>query len=64
MPKMFELIRNGNVPDSVMRSAAHGALAVPPVEMIAILVYLTAEAEGDIVEEAHKSLARWDDRSL
>ncbi len=64
MPKMFELIRNGNVPDSVMRSAAHGALAVPPVEMSAIRVYLTAEAEGDIVEEAHKSLARWDDRSL
>ncbi len=63
MPRMLELIRSGNVPDSVMRSAAHGALAVPPAEMIEILVYLTVEAEGDIAEEAHKSLARWDDRS-
>ncbi len=41
MPKMLDLIRESAVPPSVMRSASHGALSLPPEEIVEILVYLS-----------------------
>ena len=40
MPRMIDLIRASAVPSNLMQAAARGALAVPPGEMIEILVYL------------------------
>jgi hypothetical protein len=39
---MIELIKQSAVPAAVMRSAARGALSLPPAEMVEILVYLSA----------------------
>ena len=56
---MIELMRQSAVPANVMRSAAKGALALPPPEMIEILVYLTSTPLfGD---EARLTLAGWDE---
>jgi hypothetical protein len=56
---MIELIKQSAVPANVMRSAAKGALALPPAEMIEVLVYLTtAPLFGD---EARMTLAGWDE---
>lgn len=56
---MIELIRQSAVPANVMRSAAKGALALPPAEMIEILVYLASTPLfGD---EARLTLAGWDE---
>jgi hypothetical protein len=41
MSKMLDLIRESAVPPSVMRSASHGALSLPPEEIVEILVYLS-----------------------
>ena len=41
MPRMIELIRQSVVPANIMRAAARGALALPPAEMIEILVHLS-----------------------
>jgi hypothetical protein len=41
MPKMLDLIRESAVPPSVMRSASHGALSLPPEEIVEILVHLS-----------------------
>jgi hypothetical protein len=58
MPRMIELIKQSAVPANVMRSASKGALAVPPAEMIEILVYLASTPLfGD---EARITLAGWD----
>ncbi len=61
MPRMIELIRESAVPANVMRSAARGALALPPPEMIEILVYLTGNAV--FAEQAKMTLAGWDEPS-
>jgi len=62
MPSMLELIKQNAVPAAVMRSAAKGALSLPPEEMLEILVYLTGNKMFQ--EEAGMSLARWDEASL
>ena len=62
MPSMLELIKQNAVPAAVMRSAAKGALSLPVVEMLQILVYLTGNKV--FAEEAGMSLARWDEASL
>ena len=61
MPRMIELMRQSAVPANVMRSAARGALALPPPEMIEILVYLTTNPV--FAEQAKMTLAGWDEPS-
>jgi hypothetical protein len=59
MPRMIELMKQSAVPANVMRSACKGALALPPAEMIEILVYLTTTPLFG--EEARMTLASWDE---
>ncbi len=61
MPRMIELMRQSAVPANVMRSAARGALALPPSEMIEILVHLTTNPV--FAEQAKMTLAGWDEAS-
>jgi len=59
MPRLIEMMKQSAVPAGVMRSAARGALAVPPGEMLEILVYLT---EHPIFgEQARMTLAGFDE---
>ncbi len=61
MARMIELMRQSAVPANVMRSAARGALALPPAEMIEILVYLATNPV--FAEQAKMTLAGWDETS-
>ena len=61
MSRMLDLIRTSQVPSNLMQSAARGALAVPPEEMVEILVYL---AHHKLFGEQSKlTLAGWDEKS-
>ena len=62
MPRMIDLIRSSAVPSGLMQSAARGALAVPPLEMIEILVYLATENKI-FAERARLTLAGWEEAS-
>src|SRR3954468_3612919 len=62
MPSMAEMIRQHAVPEDVMRSAASGALALPPSEMIEVLVVLADHPQLGPV--AHERLLRWDTEQL
>jgi hypothetical protein len=62
MPRMLELIRESTVPANIMRSAARGALALPAMEMVEILVYLTKHPVFG--EQARLTLAEWDEASV
>ncbi len=62
MPRMLDLIRNSEVPFNLMHSAAHGSLAVPPGEMIEILVYLALHHKL-FGEQARLTLAGWDEKA-
>jgi hypothetical protein len=55
---MIDLIRQSAVPATVMRSAARGALSLPPAEMVEILVYLSGHHMFS--EQAKLSLAGFD----
>src|SRR5689334_1649976 len=59
MPRMIELIKNSAVPAALMRTASKGALALPPEEMIEILVYLSSHAIFG--EQARMTLVGWDE---
>ena len=59
MPKMIDLIRQSAVPANVVRSAARGALTLPPGEMLEILVYLAGTPIFG--EQARITLAGWDE---
>ncbi|MBV9085879.1 MAG: hypothetical protein JOY79_00215, partial [Acidobacteriaceae bacterium] len=61
MPRMIELVRSSAVPSNVMRSAARGALTLPPGEVIEILVHLTTNPV--FADEARLTLAGWDEES-
>lgn len=61
MARMLELIRQSAVPANLVRSAAKGALALPPAEMLEILVYLTANPV--FAEQSRMTLAGWDEAS-
>lgn len=61
MSQMLELIKKNAVPAAVMRSAAKGALSLPPAEMLQILVYLTGNRLFG--QEAAMTLARWEQSS-
>lgn len=60
MPRLIDLIRASAVPANLVQSAARGALAIPPQEMLEILVYLATENKvfGD---QARLTLAAWDE---
>src|SRR5580704_13484030 len=58
MPRMIDLIRSSAVPSGLMHSAARGGLAVPPREMIEILVHLATENKV-FAEQARMTLAGW-----
>ena len=58
---MIELIRQSEVPADIMRAAAKGALALPPAEMIEILVHLTQNPV--FAQQAQVTLAGWDEAS-
>jgi hypothetical protein len=62
MPRMIDLIRASAVPSGLMQSAARGGLAVPPQEMIEILVYLATENKV-FAERARITLAGWEEGS-
>jgi len=58
MPRMIDLIRASAVPSNLMQAAARGALAVPPGEMIEILVHLAIHNKV-FGEQAKLTLAGW-----
>jgi hypothetical protein len=62
MPRMIDLIRASAVPSGLMHSASRGGLAVPPPEMIEILVHLATENKV-FAEQARMTLAGWDEGS-
>ena len=62
MPRMIELIRASAVPANLVQSAARGGLALPPQEMLEILVYLATESKP-FGEQARLTLAGWDEAS-
>src|SRR2546430_927729 len=62
MPRMIDLIRASAVPSNLMQAAARGALAVPPGEMIEILVHLALHNKV-FGEQARLTLAGWDEAS-
>ncbi len=61
MPRMIELIRQSAVPPDILRAAARGALALPPAEMIEILVQLTQNPV--FAQQSGMTLAGWDETS-
>jgi len=62
MPRMIELIRASAVPATLVHSAARGALALPPAEMIEILVHL-ANHNKIFGQQARMTLAGWEEKS-
>ena len=62
MSRMIELIKQSAVPATVMRSAARGALSLPPSEIVEILVFLSGHSLFG--EQARLSLAGFDTASL
>ncbi len=62
MSRMIELIKQSAVPVNVMRSAARGALSLPPEEMVEILVYLTGHQLFS--EQAKLALAGFDKEAM
>ena len=62
MLRMIDLIRDSAVPPNLMQSASRGALALPPQEMIEILVHL-ATNNSVFGETARLTLAGWDEAS-
>lgn len=59
---MIELIKQSAVPAAVMRSAARGALSLPPAEMVEILVHLSSHHMFG--EQAKLSLAGYDSGAM
>ncbi len=62
MPNMLELIRASAVPATLVQSAAKGSLALPPRDMLEILVYLAGH-NPVFGEQAQLTLADWDEKS-
>lgn len=58
---MIELMRDSAVPANLMRAAARGGLALPPGEMIEVLVQLTENPV--FAEQARMTLAGFDEAS-
>jgi hypothetical protein len=62
MERMLDLIRTSRAPSNLMQFAARGALAVPPDEMIEILVYLAIHHKL-FGERSRLTLAGWDEKA-
>ena len=62
MRRTIDMIRSSSVSATVMQAAARGALAVPGVEMIEILVYL-ANHNKVFGQQARMTLAGWELKS-
>src|SRR5215469_8209975 len=62
MSRMLELVRTSQLASHQMMSASKGALRVPAVEMLEILVYI-AENNRIFRETARMTLAGWDEVS-
>ncbi len=60
MPRMVDLIRKSQLSSNMMHTAARGALAVPPDEMMEILVHLALHNKV-FGEQARMTLAGWDE---
>jgi hypothetical protein len=58
MSSILDQIKSNAVPAGVMRTAAKGALPLPPVEMLQVMVYLTHNPIFG--QEAKMTLAAWD----
>src|SRR5262249_37645144 len=56
--RILDQIKSNAIPVELMRSAARGALPLPAVEMLEILVYLSTHSL--FAEEAKMTLAGWD----
>ncbi len=62
MRRMLDMVRSSSVSATVMQAAARGALAVPGVEMIEILVYI-ANHNKVFGQQARMTLAGWELKS-
>lgn len=62
MPRMVDLVRKSQLSSNMMHAAARGALAVPPGEMMEILVHLALHNKV-FGEEARMTLAGWDEKA-
>ncbi len=60
MSRMIDLIRASALPSNLMQSASKGSLAVPPREMIEILVHLAVH-NRIFGQQAQITLAGWDE---
>ena len=60
MQRTLDLIKTASVPATVLRLAARGALAVPPMEMVEIMVYLATHSE-DYGHQCTRTLMEWDE---
>jgi hypothetical protein len=60
MSRMIDLIRQSGVPANLMRTAARGALSLPPGETLEILVFLAQHAIFG--QQAQLTLAEWDEK--
>ncbi len=60
--RMIDQIRTSSAPATLVRMAARGALAVPAVETIEILVYLAKHNEN-FSQQATLTLAGWDENA-
>ncbi|HEX4603655.1 MAG TPA: hypothetical protein VH724_06655 [Candidatus Angelobacter sp.] len=58
MASLLEQIKSNSLPVNAMRSAAKGALPVPPEEMLEVLVYLSQNPLFG--QDARMTLAQWD----
>jgi hypothetical protein len=61
MPRMLDMIKASSVPANLMHAAANGALSVPAIEVLEILVYLTHNPVFG--EQARLTLAGWDEKA-
>lgn len=63
MPRMIDLVRASALPNNLVQSMAKGAIALPPREVVEILVYL-ATHNPEVKETAQKTLAGWNETQL
>lgn len=63
MPRMIDLVRASVLPAATVRSMARGAIALPPREVIEILVYL-ANHNPEVKEDARKTLSGWNENQI
>lgn len=61
MPRMLDLIKASSVPANLMHAAANGALSVPAIEVLEILVYLSQNPVFGA--KARLTLAGWDEKA-